>query len=159
MLGGNHGNTLMEHVIAHFTAVLYNIGEMALNLLPGNMLHRKPHIGHIILFHLLPDFRRQNIPGQKFIHKPLLFCVVKHGSLPPDRLRNEKSPLFFRLRIQGGGMYLDIINVLQLNAVGKSHRNTVPGKLGKISGMAVKPSDSAAGQYGLACCNCLNLTL
>ena len=72
----NHRDAFFENVIAHFFAVFNNVGKMMAQGFSWNCAQILPDEICAVLCHLLVDFLRKKVAGQKLIGKTVHVFVV-----------------------------------------------------------------------------------
>ena len=137
VLRRNHRNALTCDIKALFQTIGYDIREVVPQFRLWNRPKVLPHIRSPVFLHLLEDFSRQNIPRQQFVDKAVHVFVIELRALSPHRLRNEKTPVLRLRGVQGGGMDLHIVDVLQCNIVSARDGQCISCHMAKVGGVAV----------------------
>ena len=109
-------------------------------------------MGLVFLFHLRENGVCHHISRQKLIDKPLTLPVQQDRTLTPHGFGNQEFPSVF-FRVQGCGMNLYVVDMLQADVVPQSQRNGIPGQVTIVGGMLEQPADSSGGKNGVVRCD------
>ena len=102
-----------------------------------------------LLFHFRKNGVCHHVTGQKLVDKSLPLGVEKDCALASDRLGNEELSATFFLGIESCGMDLNVINMLQLDAVFEGKRDGVTRQVLIVGRMLEDTADAACGKYGI----------
>ena len=131
MLSRNNRNRLFSRVEALFHALLINMRKMFHDHLFSQWTHIFPHEISTVFFHLCKDCLAEQISRLQFICKTLSVFIIKQGTFPSDRFRNQKTSSRL-MRIQRSRMNLYVIQMLQFHMMFHSNSQTVSRNMGKI---------------------------
>ena len=86
----------------------------------------------------------------QLVGEALPVSVEQHRPFAAARFRDQKRPARPR-RVQGGGVDLHVVHVLEGDAVARGDGARVAGKAGEVGGTRVRAADAAAGPKRLTC--------
>ena len=119
---------------------------MLQNLFLPNGAQVLPHVVRLVQLHLLPDGLAQQVPRLELIGEALPLFIRENGPLSPHRFGDEETPAGL-LGIQGGGVDLDVVQMLHRDLMAQGDGQSIPGDVGEVGGVLIQSSQATAGQH------------
>ena len=145
---GHHGDILLSDIDAQIQAVLIDVGEVMLGLLGILVGHVEIDVVLTALLHLVVDGAGHNVARRErqarviLLHEFLASQVAQHATVAAHGLGDEESGAITRM-IQGSGMELDELHVLNRALGAIDHSDTVARCHQRVGRRVINQADAA----------------